>query len=345
MKNIYIVFTFIFIIFSNPSWSQKFDTALEYLDFVSNEQSVITKNMWRYTQAIAHSKNDRSIANKRNSLIKSLERAILKIEKASSFQGDDYKQYVLKNMNINKSMLEQDYEKIVDMKEISKRSYDNMEAYIMAREMADKKMAEAQQDYENHFYSYAKKYGIDIIENESDLGKKMIIASKVFDHYNEMYLIFFKVNINEIYLWEAVEKNDIGAIQQNANALNQAAKEGKEKLKSVSLYKNDNSLVKSTNAVFDHYINETENLLPQILDFLILNEEFEAIKSSFEKTPEKKRTKEQVNTYNKKVNEINKAVKNYNQVTKTLNTESQKVINQFNLSNEKFLSKHIPKDS
>ncbi len=345
MKNIYIIFTFIFLLSTAQSWSQKFDTAVEYLNFVSDEQVTITKNMWRYTQAIAHSKNDRSVANKKSSLIKSLERAILKIKKADSYQEDDYKQYVLKNMSINKSMLEEDYENIVDMKEISKRSYDDMEAYIMAREMADKKMADAQQDYEDHFYSYAEKYGIDIIENETDLGKKMIIAGKVFDHYNEMYLIFFKVNINEIYLWQAVEKNDIGAIQQNTNALNQAAKEGKELLKNVSLYKNDASLVKSTNAIFDHYINETENILPQILDFLILNEEFEAINSSFEKTPEKKRTKKQVNTYNRKVNELNKAVKNYNKITKTLNIESQKVINQFNLSNEKFLSKHIPKDS
>ncbi len=231
------------------------------------------------------------------------------------------------------------------LKEISERSYDDMEAYIMAREMADKKMAEAQQDYEDHFYSYAEKYGIDIIENESDLGKKMTIAGEVFDHYNEMYLIFFKVNINEIYLWEAVNKSDIGAIQQNANSLNQAAKEGKEVLKNVNLYKNDDSLVKSTNDIFDYYINETENMLPQIIDFLILNEEFEAINTSFENTPEKKRTKKQVDAYNKKVNELNKAVKNYNKITNTLNTESQKVVNKYNQSNDTFLSRHIPKDS
>ena len=52
------------------SYAQSFDTALEYLEFVSEQQEGITKKMWNYTKAIAHGRSDRNVENKRKSLIK-----------------------------------------------------------------------------------------------------------------------------------------------------------------------------------------------------------------------------------------------------------------------------------
>jgi hypothetical protein len=219
-----------------------------------------------------------------------------------------------------------------------------MEAYIIAQEMADKKMEESQKEYETNFYAFAEKHNIQIIESENDLGKKMKISNEVFEHYNDMYLIYFKVYINEVYLWEAVESNDASAIQQNANALNAAAKEGLEILKTKTKYKNDDSIIKSTTKVFEFFIDETENKMPQITDFLILNEDFEKIKISLEQTPERKRTKEQIDAYNQKVKDINKAVKNYNKVNTELNTKRQTTINELNNTNANFLANHIPND-
>ena len=66
--------------------------------------------------------------------------------------------------------------------------------------------------------------------------------------------------------------------------------------------------------------------------------------NTIEKTPEKKRTKDQIEAYNTKVNEINKAIKNYNKVNTEMNQNSEKALNQLNEANEKFLAKHIPND-
>ena len=159
-----------------------------------------------------------------------------------------------------------------------------------------------------------------------------------------MYLVFFKVNINEVYLNQAIESQDISAIQQNANALNESAKEGLEVLKSVVLYKDDKSLVNATKIMFNFFIDETENSVPQIVDFLILEEDFKSIQVILEKTPQRKRKKKQVDNYNKKVKEINKSVKNYNKMNTQLNTNRQKVFETLNNTNNKFLERHIPKD-
>lgn len=326
------------------AYSQSFKNASEYLDFVGQEQEAVTKNMWKYTKAVAHSKNDRAIDAKRTVLVKSVEKAIDKIEKADGYDGETYKNQVLEYMRLSESLLKHDYANIIDLKEVAEQSYDLMEAYIMAQELADKKMAEAYKEYDTNFRLFATKNKINIIEGESELGKKMKISNEVFKHYNEMHLIHFKVSINEIYLFDAIEKNDVNAIQQSANALSQSAKDGLEILQSVELYKNDKSLVEDTRKAFQFYIDEADNQIPKITEFLIMNDDFGTIKNTLEKTAEKKRTKEMVDTFNKKVKDINKAVTIYNKTNETINRNRQNTVNSLNTANENFLSKHIPND-
>ncbi|GFZ84303.1 hypothetical protein GCM10011531_13680 [Aquaticitalea lipolytica] len=336
--------TVFILLIAYTTHSQSFKNASEYLDFIATEQESVTKNMWKYTKAIAHSKNDRTINAKRNVLLKTVEKAIAKIENADGYDGEDYKKQVLTYMRLNESLLNQDYAKIIDMKEVAEQSYDAMEAYVLARELADQKMEDAYNEYDTNFRLFAAKHNISIVESETDLGNKMKISNQVFNHYNELYLIYFKVSINEMYLIDALSKNDVGAIQQNANALSQTAKEGLEILKTVELYKNDKSIAEVTKDAFEFFIDEADNQVPQLTEFLILNEDFETIRNTLEKTPERKRTKEQIDTYNKKVKDINKAVDNYNKVNTKLNKDRQNIINKLNTTNENFLAKHIPND-
>lgn len=338
-----LILTFLLALSFN-SYAQKFDTALEYLEFLGKEQEIVTKSTWRYTKAVAHSKSDRNINNKRKSLLKTVARAIAKIEKAQGFKGDDYKNKVLKHMRLNKSLLKHDYAKIVDMKTVAEQSYDLMEAYILAQELADKKMAESQAEYEKNFYVFAADHNINIIESDNDLGKKMTISNKVFRHTNALHLVFFKVYINEIYLWNAVSKKDVNGIQQNANALSETAKEGLEILKTHEVYKTDKSVILANKVAFEFFIDEAENKIPQIADFLILNEDFENIKTTLEKTPEKKRTKAQIDAYNNKVKALNKAVNNYNKLNTSLNNKRKSVIDKLENTKTNFLARHIPKD-
>ncbi|KAA3622262.1 MAG: hypothetical protein DWP94_08675 [Flavobacterium sp.] len=344
MMRLLLLFLLLSVCSSQNMLSQQFKSALDYLEFVSNEQQIITKNTWKYTKAIAHSKNDRTIASKRNTLIKSVERAMLKIKKAKGFDGDEFKNQVLQNLDLNKSLLEQDYAKIIDMKAVAEQSYDAMEAYMLAQEMADKKMTEAQQEFEMNYYAYARKHNIDILENDSDLGKKMKISGEVFDHYNQLYLIFFKVYMNEVYLYDAISREDVSGIEQNASALLESARNGLTKLDTVTLYKKDRMLVDATSKVFEFFVDEAENKVPVITDFLVANADFEAIKKSLESTPERKRTKAQIDAYNEKVPLINKAVEEYNRTNASLNKKRETVIGNLDASYERFLAKHIPKD-
>ena len=80
MKQLTKLLFCIFLILPTIQFAQNFDKAIDYLEFLGDEQNLVTKNMWKYTKALAHSKSDRSINAKRENLIKSVENAIKKIE-------------------------------------------------------------------------------------------------------------------------------------------------------------------------------------------------------------------------------------------------------------------------
>ncbi|WP_299521816.1 hypothetical protein [Winogradskyella sp.] len=341
MKKITILLIFLI---ATSTYSQNFDSAISYLDFVAEQQEGITKKMWRYTKAIAHGRSDRNVESKRKSLLKTLDRAISKIRKASGYQDNVFKDQLLKRLQFNKDLLNNEYAKIIDMKAVAEQSYDAMEAYMLAQELADKKMEEIQEEYEANYYAFAAKHNINIIESESDLGKKMAISNEVFGYYKKMYLIYFKVYINEVYLMDALNNKDINAIQQNANALSESAKEGLEILNAVENYKNDKSVMMATKKAFEFFIDEADNKVNILTDFLVLNEDLEKAQATLEKTPQRKRTKEQIDSYNAMVKDFNKAVKQYNKTNVDLNKRRESIINSLNIVNQKFLDKHIPND-
>lgn len=325
--------------------AQVFKTPVSYLEFIGKENKVITKNMWKYTKAVAHSRSARAIEGKRINLIKSLERTIVKIKKAKAYEGEeDYKNEVITYLELRKNMLKQDYAKIVDMKEVAEQSYDLMEAYILQQELVDKRMQEAQDHFDKKQEAFADRNNITLTKDETALGRKMKISNEVFKHRNEVYLLFFKSNIQESFMMEAVSKEDISAIQQNANALNTFAKEGLDNLKKVILYNDDASIVEATRKAFQFYIDETENAVPKLLEFYLLNEKFNTIKKTIDKKKPSKRTQEEIDEYNAMVKKINKAINDFNKVNQELDQKRSVVINGWNAASANFLAKHIPKE-
>ncbi len=338
-------FSIIIILFLSCNLSaQTYDNALEYLEFVEEQQKDIPKRIWRYTKAIAHSRSDRAIENKKEQLIKEIEESIEKIQKSPGFEGDEFKNQVLTSLEFNKNMLNNDYEKIIDMKAVAEQSYDAMEAYMKAQELADEKMEEVQKTYETNYYAFANKYNINIIEDESDLGKKMAKSNEVFNYYKKMYLIYFKVYINEMYLMEALNAGDVNGLQQNSNALGMSAREGLKILDTIAPYNNDKSLIDITRQSFEFFLDEAEDKMPILIDFLVMNEDVQKSQEAIDNTPERERTKEQIDQFNALVNNFNKSVKVYNRTNADLNRNRSIVVKNLNAANQEFLSRHIPKD-
>jgi len=249
---------------------------------------------------------------------------------------------VLNYLSFSEKSIKEEYDKIIDMQEVSEQSYDYMEAYIMMRDLVNEKINQENEKASLAQKTFAAKYGITINENTSELAKKMKISNEVFEYHTQLYLIFFKANITDANLSAAIEKKDLGAIQQNASSLLQYAEEGLEKLKTIPNYKNDNSMIMVTKMALEYYKNEAQLYVPRVIAFYMFNEKFENAKKTLEAKSESDRTKEEIDNYNALVKQFNQEIANYNKWNNSNFQEKNTVVNNWNSTGDLFISKHVP---
>ena len=341
-----LIVSALFLLVSVEVASQDFKTPMEYLEFIGKESDNISKMTWKYTTSVAHSKSARKIDNTRKALVKTIQTAHKKISGIKNgYKGDtEYHNQMLAYLDISEKHINQEYEKIIDLQEVAEQSYDFMEAYILARDLVNEKInAEVDQLNVNQ-KAFGNKYGISITEDKSALAKKMKISNEVFSNQTDLYLIFFKCNITEYNLMDAVAKKDLGAIEQNSNALKGFAAEGLEKLTTYLPYKNDLMLVNATKKALEFYQKEATELAPRVTAFMMLNQQLEDTKLVIEAKPQKDRTKADIDSYNKLVNDINKEIGVYNKTMAKFNTEKTNAINNWNTASTNFITKHVPKE-
>lgn len=299
---------FLLFVFATISNAQEFKTPVDYLNYIGKETELVSRSTWKYTTTVAHTKNARRIDATRKALVKTIQNASKKIEALKEgYNGDvEFRNQMLAYLSISEKQINQEYDKIIDMQEVADQSYDYMEAYIMARDLVNEKINAEVDKLNANQKIFANKYNIQIGEDTSELGKKMKISNEVFENHTQLYLIFFKVNFTESVLLKAVQDNDMGAIQQNSNALQQYANEGLEKLKTFKPYKNDMALVLATKKALEFGKKEAVELSPSVVSFMMLNQKFQESKKTMDNKSSANRSKEEIDNFNKLVNEVNK---------------------------------------
>ena len=336
----------LFLLTVTITTAQEFKTPVDYLNYIGKETEGISRTTWKYTSAVAHSKNARKIDVTRKTLVRSIQTAAKKIEALKEgYKGDvEYKDQLLAYLSISEKQINQEYDKIIDMQEVAEQSYDYMEAFIMARDLVNAKINEEVDKLNANQKIFANKYGIQIGEDQSELGKKMKLSNEVFENHTQLYLIFFKVNFTESVLMKAIAKNDLNAIQQNSNALEQYSNEGLDKLKTFKPYKNDLMLVTATRKVLEFSKKEALEFSPKVVAFMMLNQKFQESKKTMDNKSATSRSKEEVDNFNKLVNQLNTEVGNYNSTNNKFNVERSNTINNWNITGTNFISKHVPID-
>ena len=243
-------------------------------------------------------------------------------------------------MKLYYNALNEDYSKIVNMEEISEQSYDLMEAYMLAKEMVDKKMDDASAALDVATRQFAAAYNVTLIDSHDDIDDMMKQVGETYDYYNPIYLIFFKSYKQESYLIDAVEKKNINAIEQNRNTLIQYSQAGLEKLSKIAAFKGDNSIVTKCKKLLEFYLKEATGKMPAITEYLMKQEAFGKMQKEFEKKSEP--GKDEVNAYNNAVKEVNNGVKTFNNNSKSLFESRRQLLDNWNSGVDEFFDNHMP---
>jgi predicted DNA-binding protein len=270
-----------------------------------------------------------------------VQEAKMNISGLPSFKGDKgYRDSTVNFMKLYYNVLNEDYSKIVNMEEIAEQSYDDMEAYMMAQELVNKKLDEGNDKMHLATETFAAKNNITLTKDNSELGEKMKQVHEVNTYHTALYLIFFKAYKQEGYLVEAVSKNNITGIEQNKSSLLRYAQEGLEKLKSIKPFQGDNSLQSACKTVMNFYVKEVNEKMNTVSDFYLVKERFAAIKKEFEKKSSPSQA--EVDAYNKSVKDINTASNAFNNTSQSLNSERDDVMKEWNKAVKAFFDEHTP---
>jgi hypothetical protein len=342
IKNALVLFLFINFLIINTSKAQK--SAVSYMENINKELDAIMADTWDYTSAVAHGKTARKIDNKRKDLIKTCQLAKNRVNRMADFEGDkSLRDSVVAFLTLDYNVLTGDYEKIVNMEEIAEQSYDAMEAYLLAQEIADERLNNAGDRMQTAEKTFAEKNNINLLENKDKIAKKLESAGDVIKYYNEVYLIFFKSYKQEAYLIDAMNRSDLNAMEQNKNALISSSTEGIDKISKIKPFKGDANLKAACKNMLDFYKDEANTKMPDIIDFYMKKEKLEKVKTAFDAKPENKRTKEDVEQFNTTANEMNAGLKKYNTNNNALNNNRNNLLSKWNDGAAKFMDSHVPK--
>ena len=343
MKKVIIIFTALLSVVSvQKAYSQDAQEALAYMKDLTASFDDVKSETWHYLKAVTSGKKARKVENKRQALIQSYLDVKREVSVKRPYKGDNsYRKGIIEYMELNYIVLKQDYDKILDMEEISEQSYDLMEAYLLAQERASEKLREAGEMLVKAENDFATSHNIKLMEGEADnTSKKIEKASATLSYYNDVYLIFFKCYKQEMYVIDALNKGDVNALEQNNNTLKAFSEEGLQKLKSTKEYNGDGSLKESCIKMLNFYKNEAEKEYPTMVDFMISKDNFEKIQKSFDAISKKKRTQQDIDKYNGALNTYNAAIPKYNSSLETTNTQRTKNLEEWNKKVEKFFSHH-----
>jgi hypothetical protein len=324
-------------------YAQNFNSPIEYLKHINLESDAITKDLWSYVKASAHSGNARKIDRRRTTLIETINNAHKRVAKTPGYKGDyGYRDALSTYLKLNYSILKEDFGKIVDMEAIAEQSYDLMEAYITAKEEANKKLDEAQDALLAQQESFAANHNINLISSTDKKGEKLEKASKAFGYYNKVYLIFFKGYKQEMYLLEALSTNNVSAIEQNKVALLAISEEGLVKLDTFPRFGMDISLKVAAQNYLKFSEYEAKEQLPLLVNFHLTKEKYDKTKAAFDAKRPADRLKSDVDNFNQTVNEYNTAVKDYNTVYNNLAKRRGDLLDKWNKAAQQFFSAHVP---
>lgn len=323
--------------------AQSFKDPTSYMNFIGEQNREISKDFLSYTSAAAHSRSARKIESKRKNLMLTIREGKKKVASMPPYKGDkSLRDSVYAFLTLTYHILNDDYAKIVNMEEVAEQSYDEMEAYLLAHELANQKSNKAFKQLKATQAAFAATHNVKIIDTVDELDRKLEKASNVNAYHRTVYLLFFKSYKQEGYLLDAFQKKDINAIEQNNNTLKKYSEEALQKLDTFPAIYNDRLLVVACRQMQEFYLKEV-NETQSILDYYVKEDNFKKLQKALDAKKQSERTKEDIDNFNKAVAEMNKEVNNYNALNTRLYSNRSKLLNNWNTTSQSFLAKHTPR--
>src|SRR6185503_5273988 len=341
------IFTFFLlsatIIVSLPEYSAAQDDPGSYMNAISSAQLDMNKTYMAYISASAHSSRKRKIEKLRLQTVDNIVICQNTINNLAPYKGDNsLRQSSINYVQLCYKVFNDDYAHIVNMEDITERSYDEMQAYLLLQqatndtlEMAISRMKKAEQ-------AFATKYGVTLVDQKTELGDKMEQTDRMGKYRDKVYLLFYKCNWEDGQMIDALNQKNVTKVEQDRSALDKYSIEGLAVLDTMKSFDNDGSLVNACHQALAFYKSEAETEIPKLTDYFLKEENFNKLKTAMDAKSDSQRTQQDVDNYNKAVTDMNNGVNTFNQVNNDLNNGRNNATQTWDATEKNFMDIHTP---
>lgn len=315
-----------------------------YLSTINEEFMKMSKDMMSYISAANHGKSARKVEKRRSELSNQAKESERAIRQLKPFEGSArLRDSIALYFKICHLVINEDYGKIVDLEEIAEQSYDDMEAYLLAKERAGERIHKAFESGQAEYRGFAASHNIRLIETDSKLSQRLKEAGEVNQYHDKIYLLFFKSFKNEAYLLDALNQGNLGALEQTRNALLASASEDLINLGAIGTFNGDGTLKKVSQDLLRFYEVEAKDKIPLVIDYFLAKENFEKVKKALDSKKQADRTQADIDNFNAAVSAFNSTVNQSNQTNEDLNRKRSALLKAWNEASNSFLDKYTPK--
>lgn len=328
----------LFIVFATSTIAQ---TMEEYLKVVAADYNAVAVETWRYSKESKHSGEVKPLESTRRKLITKTQNAINRLKELGGWEGDaKFSDAVMRHYETNLKVLQHGYPLLIDLGEYKNKSAFEMEKYVRKEKKlrddlltTNRVAAQAQTDF-------TVSHKINTDADNMGLVKRMEKAGLAYDYYDKIFMMNFESTKLDAELVEALKTKDVKKIEIVRLKLLKSSNAGLAKVNAVGPYGTDNRMVMPTKQLLTFYKKEAEELVPTQIEFF--NAQVHLKQHAKEMGAKKKRTKQDVEKFNKEMRELKAKTELYNRENHKMNARRTYVINVWNNDAKNFIDINVP---
>lgn len=331
---------------NNPPVDEKnIKAASNYFAQVATAQEDMNRKYMVFMSIAAHKKKERKINRAKQNTLESMTKCRHKLLAMPDFSGDDsLRKAAAKYVQVCIDVFNQDYDHLVDLEEIAEQSIDKMEAYVNLRKQVNAKTSQIAINYNNAQIYFAKKFGLQLVEESSDVGKKLMKAAHLNQYLSDIHLIFFKCSWQEQQLVKAVNNRKIAEIEQARLALLKYSQEGLASLSSDTLknFDKDPSLTNAGKKLLNFYVKLADADIPKMVSLWLDDENQQKIKDAITNNGSNYKTKEDMKVFDMATKKIESNKRALDLLIEKLNSKNRDNMENWSIIEEDFEDRHMP---
>jgi len=148
---------------ARPAAAQTYADPAAYNNAIVNEQVELLKKNLRYISKAAHSENDRKIENRRLEVVEQNKAAVATLQHMPGYKGNaELRAAALKAFKTMLEVYSADYKQVNALAATRTQSFEAMERYFAAQEVAEQKLAVVDDSVNAAQKRFARQFGMSI---------------------------------------------------------------------------------------------------------------------------------------------------------------------------------------